>query len=286
MSPAFVKEIDKIAPLGERPVSQHPNYVTPEGRAHIAGEVRRLSQDLAKAQPHVDRDAVASAGSDLRYWLQRLASAQTIAGLDDHAEVRSHRHFDHADGNAWLNSVGARIIAQANTRKHLSEVQRLEDRNYNFLPLPTGGIPSEVFSNEHGLKLNGSSIGLKYYDPAHTDSDISVTFGEADILRAADTYWNGIYPFIDYSTGGSIDGMIAASEASFAATTDKTIIIPGHGKPVSNRGELKDFRDSWSQSGRTLPRSKSREDRETRRSQQSRPLPLTLSGATSATAMT
>ena len=157
--------------------------------------------------------------------------------------INTHWHFDHADGNAWLNSVGAKIIAQENTRKHLSEVQRVEDWDYNFLPLPSGGIPSEVFASERNLKLNGSSIGLKYYGPAHTDSDISVTFGEADIVHVADTYWNGIYPFIDYSTGGSIDGMIAASDANLAATTDKTIIIPGHGQPVSNRAELKEFRD-------------------------------------------
>ena len=70
-----------------------------------------------------------------------------------------------------------------------------------------------------------------------------MTFAEADIVHVADTYWNGIYPFIDYSTGGSIDGMIAASNANLAATTDKTIIIPGHGQPVSNRSELKEFRD-------------------------------------------
>jgi glyoxylase-like metal-dependent hydrolase (beta-lactamase superfamily II) len=157
--------------------------------------------------------------------------------------INTHWHFDHADGNAWLNSVGAKIIAQENARKHLSEVQRVDDWDYNFLPLPSGGIPSEVFATEHGLKPNGSSIGLKYYGHAHTDSDISVTFGEADILHVGDTYWNAIYPFIDYSTGGSIDGMIAASDANLAATTDKTIIIPGHGQPVSNRAELKEFRD-------------------------------------------
>jgi len=157
--------------------------------------------------------------------------------------INTHWHFDHADGNTWLNSVGAKIIAHENTRKHLSEVQRVEDWDYNFLPLQPGGVPSEVFSDEHKLKLNGSTISLKYYGPAHTDGDISVTFGEADILHAADTYWNGIYPFIDYSTGGSIDGMIAATEANLAATTDKTIIIPGHGKPVSNRRELNEYRD-------------------------------------------
>jgi glyoxylase-like metal-dependent hydrolase (beta-lactamase superfamily II) len=157
--------------------------------------------------------------------------------------VNTHWHFDHADGNEWLHSVGAKIIAQENTRKHLSEIQRVEDWDYNFLPLPSGGIPSEVFASEHSLRLNGSSIGLKYYGPAHTDSDISVTFAEANVVHVGDTYWNGIYPFIDYSTGGSIDGMIAASDANLAATTNDTIIIPGHGRPVSNKAELKEFRD-------------------------------------------
>ena len=76
----------------------------------------------------------------------------------------------------------------------------------------------------------------------HTDSDISVTFAEANIVHVRDTYWNGIYPFIDYSTGG-IDGMIAASDANLAATTNDTIITPGHGRPVSNKAELKEFRD-------------------------------------------
>ncbi|HEY1779101.1 MAG TPA: MBL fold metallo-hydrolase [Roseiarcus sp.] len=157
--------------------------------------------------------------------------------------INTHWHFDHTDGNSWLNSVGAKIIAQENTRKYLSEVQRVEDWDYNFLPLASGGIPSEVFADEHSLKLNGASIALKRYAPAHTDSDISVTFAEADIVHVADTFWNGVYPFIDYSTGGSIDGMIAASDANLAATTDKTIIIPGHGNPVSNKAELKEFRD-------------------------------------------
>jgi glyoxylase-like metal-dependent hydrolase (beta-lactamase superfamily II) len=157
--------------------------------------------------------------------------------------VNTHWHFDHTSGNDWLHAAGAKIIAHANTRKYLSEVQRVNDWDYNFLPLPPGGIPSEVFADEQSLKLNGVNIGLRHYRPAHTDSDISVIFGEADILHAGDTYWNGIYPFIDYSTGGSIDGMITASDANLAVTTNKTIIIPGHGRSVSNKSELQDFRD-------------------------------------------
>jgi glyoxylase-like metal-dependent hydrolase (beta-lactamase superfamily II) len=157
--------------------------------------------------------------------------------------INTHWHFDHADGNDWLHSAGAKIIAQENTRKHLSGIQRVEDWDYNFLPSPAGAIPSEVFAKEHSLKLNGASIGLKYYGPAHTDGDISVTFAEANVIHVGDTYWNGIYPFIDYSTGGSIGGTIAACDASLAAATGDTIIIPGHGKPVSNKAELQEFRD-------------------------------------------
>ncbi|TCU63301.1 glyoxylase-like metal-dependent hydrolase (beta-lactamase superfamily II) [Bradyrhizobium sp. R2.2-H] len=157
--------------------------------------------------------------------------------------VNTHWHFDHADGNEWLHAAGAKIVAHENTRKHLSGIQRVEDWDYNFLPAPAGALPAEVFAREHELKLNGASISLKHYGPAHTDSDISVSFAEANILHAGDTYWNGIYPFIDYSTGGSIDGMISASDANLAATKSDTIIIPGHGKPVSNKAELQEFRD-------------------------------------------
>jgi len=157
--------------------------------------------------------------------------------------VNTHWHFDHADGNEWLHRAGAKIIAHENTRKRLASIQRVEDWDYNFLPPPPSAIPGEVFAKEQHLKLNGQSIALRYYGPAHTDGDISATFAEANIMHVGDTYWNGIYPFIDYSTGGSIDGTISACDRSIAAASSDTIIIPGHGKPVSNKAELTDFRD-------------------------------------------
>jgi glyoxylase-like metal-dependent hydrolase (beta-lactamase superfamily II) len=109
-------------------------------------------------------------------------------------------------------------------------------------------VPTQVFSTEKSISINGSTLNLKYYGPAHTDSDISVNFTEADILHCGDTYWNGIYPFIDYSTGGSIDGMIKAANANVAAAGANTIVIPGHNLPdqasaTSNRAELMAYRD-------------------------------------------
>jgi glyoxylase-like metal-dependent hydrolase (beta-lactamase superfamily II) len=103
-------------------------------------------------------------------------------------------------------------------------------------------LPTKTFTDEYKLSLNGTTLALKYYPPAHTDSDISVEFTDADILHVADTFWNGYYPFIDYSTGGSIDGSIRAAEANVARVTSKTIVIPGHG-PVGDRDHLIEFRD-------------------------------------------
>lgn len=92
------------------------------------------------------------------------------------------------------------------------------------------------------MRWNDTRLLLKYYGPAHTDGDISVNFTDADVVHVADTWWNGVYPFIDYSTGGSIDGAIRAAEANVAAVTEKTIVTPGHG-PVGGRSDLAEFRD-------------------------------------------
>ena len=156
--------------------------------------------------------------------------------------INTHWHFDHTDGNEWLHSIGAEITAHENTRKHLSVTTRVEDWNFTFPPAPAAALPTKIFDSEQTLHLNGATLALKYYPPAHTDSDISVHFTDADIIHVADTLWNGHFPFIDYSTGGSIDGMIRAAEENVARATDETIVIPGHG-PIGNKSHLIEFRD-------------------------------------------
>jgi glyoxylase-like metal-dependent hydrolase (beta-lactamase superfamily II) len=156
--------------------------------------------------------------------------------------INTHWHFDHAGGNEWVHQAGASILAQENTRKHLSVDTRVEGWHYTFPALLAGGIPSTVFQEHHTLHMNNSTLVLQHYLPAHTDSDLSVHFVEADILHTGDTFWNRNYPFIDYSTGGSIDGQIRAAEANIAKVTDKTIVIPGHGV-VGGKADLILFRD-------------------------------------------
>jgi glyoxylase-like metal-dependent hydrolase (beta-lactamase superfamily II) len=171
--------------------------------------------------------------------LQRI-SADPIRRL-----VNTHWHFDHTDGNEWMHDAGATIIAHENTRRHLSRDTRVEGWQHTFPAAPAGARPTVVFSDEHRLDLNRSAVALRYYGPAHTDSDISVQFVEANVLMTGDTWWNGHYPFIDYSTGGSLAGTIRAIEANIAAVAADTIVVPGHG-PVAGRQELLECRDMLS----------------------------------------
>ena len=156
--------------------------------------------------------------------------------------INTHWHFDHCDGNEWMHEDGARILAHENTKKHLATSTRVEGWNFTFPPSPAGAIPGEVFAEEKTLHLNGATIALKYYGPSHTDGDVSAYFAEADVLHCGDTWWNGHYPFIDYSTGGNIKGMIKAAESNLAKATEKTIVIPGHGK-IGGKAELTEYRD-------------------------------------------
>jgi glyoxylase-like metal-dependent hydrolase (beta-lactamase superfamily II) len=118
----------------------------------------------------------------------------------------------------------------------------VEDWHFTFPALPAGAIPTEVFEAEKTLHLNGVTIALKYYGSAHTDGDVSAYFVEADVLHTGDTWWNGYYPFIDYSTGGSLSGMVKAAEKNLAMVTDKTIVVPGHG-PVGGKAEMIEYRE-------------------------------------------
>jgi len=154
--------------------------------------------------------------------------------------INTHWHVDHTDGNAWLHAVGAAITAHENTKKHLSTSTRVEGWSYTFAPAPAEALPTTTFRDAHRLRQNDTSLTLKYYGPAHTDSDISVVFEEADVIQVGDAWWNGFYPFIDYSTGGSIDGMINATKWNLSVVTEKTIIIPGHGS-VADKARLTEY---------------------------------------------
>jgi len=156
--------------------------------------------------------------------------------------VNTHYHWDHTDGNAWLHESGATVIAQENTLRRLKDGTRVIDWSFTFRPVPDAGLPTIVFKTDKTVDFGNETVVLRYRGSGHTDSDVTAYFTKADILQVGDIWWNGYYPFIDYSAGGSIDGVIRQVNACIAASTAKTIIIPGHG-PMGDRAQLIEFRD-------------------------------------------
>jgi glyoxylase-like metal-dependent hydrolase (beta-lactamase superfamily II) len=156
--------------------------------------------------------------------------------------IDTHYHWDHTDSNGWLHQLGATIVAQENTLKRLSVDTRVDDWEWTFPASPVEARPTVVFRAAKTVRFHGSTVQLQYYGPCHTDSDIWAYFIEANVLSTGDTFWNGVYPFIDNENGGSIDGMIRAANANIAKAGPETIVIPGHG-PLGGRAELIEFRD-------------------------------------------
>jgi transcription elongation GreA/GreB family factor len=90
MSRAFVKEEEggeAFEDLPDRPISPHPNFVTPEGLALIEAELTRLHEEHAAGQAAEDKIALAKTSRDLRYWTARRASAQVVHAPQNAGEV-------------------------------------------------------------------------------------------------------------------------------------------------------------------------------------------------------
>lgn len=156
--------------------------------------------------------------------------------------INTHYHWDHTDGNVWVHDAGATIVAHENTLKRLTSGTRVIEWGYFFPATPKGGLPTILVKAEKTMDFEGETIVMKHYGPGHTDTDISIYFKNADVLQVGDIWWNGHYPFLDNGAGGNIDGLIHWVNECIEASTDKTIIVPGHGE-VSNRAGLIEFRD-------------------------------------------
>ena len=156
--------------------------------------------------------------------------------------VNTHWHWDHTDGNAWMHTAGATIVAHKNTFKHLTETTHVDAWNWTFDPVPAAARPTLLVDKEKTFTFAETKVNVENFGGGHTDGDLWVYFTAADVLALGDTFWNGIYPYIDNEDGGSIDGAIKWANQAVARTTDHTIVIPGHGA-VGTRSQLIEFRD-------------------------------------------
>jgi glyoxylase-like metal-dependent hydrolase (beta-lactamase superfamily II) len=171
-----------------------------------------------------------------------LAAIKAISDKPVRFLINTHWHFDHTGGNENFGKAGAVIVAQDNVKKRLATKTAIEFFKSAYGPTAAAGLPVITFKDTVTFHLNGDEATAIHVPNAHTDGDSIIHFRAGNVVHMGDTYFNGLYPFIDTGTNGSVKGMIAAADRALAITDDTSKIIPGHG-PLSNKAELKAYRD-------------------------------------------
>ena len=155
--------------------------------------------------------------------------------------VDTHWHLDHAGGNALFAAAGAQVIAQRNVRKRLSEPQYMTAYQKLIPASPPAAWPARRFNSALTLRFGNDLVRLVHVAHAHTDGDTIVRLEHANVLHLGDLYFGGMFPFIDLSSGGSIQGYLRALDVAIAMSDDATLVVPGHG-PVGRRQDLLAYR--------------------------------------------
>jgi glyoxylase-like metal-dependent hydrolase (beta-lactamase superfamily II) len=165
-------------------------------------------------------------------------AANVIRAIEAHTKkpvdflINTHVHGDHVGGNAALHATGATIFTHDNIRRRMIEKNAAKD-----------ALPEVTFSDDVTFHLNGHTAHVFHVPDAHTDGDAVIHFPEVNVIAAGDMLFNGLFPFIDLDSGGSVPGYIAAQEEILAIADSNTKIISGHGPPVASKSDLQASHD-------------------------------------------
>jgi cyclase len=163
---------------------------------------------------------------------EKIAAALGELGSDKPRYViNTHYHGDHTGSNAFFHShKGATILAHDNVRVRLANDEKVSP----------DALPAITYENGIKLHFNGETIHIMHLESGHTDGDSIVWFEQPDVMHTGDLFFNGVFPFIDLKSGGSVKGYIESVKQVMAKIDDDTVLIPGHGA-LSNKAEYTTF---------------------------------------------
>lgn len=151
--------------------------------------------------------------------------------------INTHYHGDHTGGNEHFGK-SAPIVAHENVRKRLKEGVKV--RGNDIPPAPRGALPVLTFQDSVTIHLNGEDVRAVHFPHGHTDGDAVIWFTQSNVVHMGDTYFNGMFPFIDTENGGSAKGIIALVEKVASMIPADTKVIPGHGA-LGDRASLRAY---------------------------------------------
>ncbi len=149
----------------------------------------------------------------------------------------THWHGDHTGGNENFGASGSLLVSHANVRQRLSTDQFSKFFDKTVPASSDVALPVVTFTDSISFFYNDEEIVVFHVPAAHTDGDGVIHFIKANVIHSGDVVFFGLYPYIDVSAGGSIDGVIAGVRTILELCDDQTQIIPGHG-PLVKKADL------------------------------------------------
>ena len=173
---------------------------------------------------------------------ETLDGVRSVSPLPVRYVIDTHWHLDHSGGNAAFAAAGATIIAHRNVRVRRSTEQYMIAYDAHIPPDAPEALPTQVYDDKLKLRQGDETIELIHVPNAHTDGDTLVRFRKANVIAMGDVFFNHIFPFIDLSSGGSIQGLIKGIDVALGMADAETKIVPAHG-PVATKAELGRYRE-------------------------------------------
>lgn len=169
-----------------------------------------------------------------------LAAIKALSDKPVSYVLNTHWHGDHTGGNENFGAAGAVIVAHQNVRERMSTPQFMKAFGREVPAAAGAALPVVTFSDDVTFYFNGNDIQVMHQPMAHTDGDSIVFFAQANVLHMGDTFFNGFFPFVDQSSGGTLTGLIEAAAHALSLIDDNTQIIPGHG-PIAAKADLQKY---------------------------------------------
>jgi cyclase len=149
--------------------------------------------------------------------------------------LNTHWHSDHTHGNIHFGDKTV-IVAHENVRTRIAKDTEFTGKPN--VPSPKQALPIVTFDSRLTIHLNGEDVRGIHLPAGHTDGDTVVFFTKSNVVHMGDDFFQGMFPFIDLESGGSVRGYIKAIEAVLPQIPADAKIIPGHG-PLATVDDLR-----------------------------------------------
>jgi glyoxylase-like metal-dependent hydrolase (beta-lactamase superfamily II) len=163
-----------------------------------------------------------------------LDKVKTVTAKPVTMIINTHTHGDHTGSNDAFGTT-VDIVAHANTKANMAQMEAFKRENVKFLPKHT-------FNDRMKIGSGPSEIDLYWFGRGHTNGDTWVVFPALGVMHTGDMFAWKDAPTLDAANGASGLQYAATIHKALATVRNVDTLIVGH-SPVRTVDELREYED-------------------------------------------